>query len=242
MLVLSRKVDEKILFPGICTSVQIVETRPGVVRLGISGPKAILCVREGVPYMMQEEGRFLKAAELAHALGGRLNSTSIGLGLLRKQIAAKRPDEEIMATIERMVAGLEIPQQAVELKPAPKRRHHALLVEDDENQRELIAGLLRMHSYDVDATDSGNDAMHRLMDGKEKPDVVLLDVGLGKGRMDGCEVARSIRANPALNGTKIVMVTGATAPAKVPNVDRWLTKPVKPERLLHEIDSLCSVV
>lgn len=241
MLVVTRKTDERIYFPGINTFVQIVETRPGSVRLGIEGPKMVLCVREGVPFAPQEDGRFLKAAERAHVLGGKLNSTSIGLGLLRKQIEANRPQEEILTTIQRMVAGLEITDAVPVIKQFPKRRPHALLVEDDENQRELVAGLLRLHSFDVDTTDSGNDAIHRLMDVKDKPDIVLLDVGLGKGRMDGCEVARSIRKNPDLNGTKIVMVTGTEAPARVPNVDRWLMKPVKPERLLQEIDQLCSV-
>ncbi len=244
MLVLSRKTNEKLFFPGISTFIQVIETHSGVVRLGITGPKSVVCIREGVSYSPQEEGRLLRTDEVTHNLSGKLNITSIGLGLLKKQILSGKPQEEIMATIERMVANLESQQENTEPEPQPQlqKQHHLLLVEDDKNQRELVAGLLRLHSYEVSATDNGNDALQQLMNNKNKPDVVLLDVGLGYGRMDGCEVARTIRKTSSLDKTKIMMVTGNATPAKVPSVDCWLKKPIKPERLLDEIKTLCVTV
>jgi len=46
MLVLSRKPNEKIVFPAIHTSVQIVAIKPGVVRVGIDAPPDIAVFRE----------------------------------------------------------------------------------------------------------------------------------------------------------------------------------------------------
>lgn len=237
MLVLSRRVDEKLFFPGINASIVVVETKPGQVRLGIEAPASVVCVREEVPVKPEQWNVFLKAKELAHKLGNKINTTSLGLGLLKKQIEAGKPTEDIMKTIERMVRGLEITE---EVPNAPARKKlHALLVEDDENQRELLAGLLRLQSFDVEMAENGSEAMYRLGLGI-KPDVVLLDVGLGEGQMDGCDIARNIRNDHALDRTKIVMVTGTDAPARVPKVDRWLKKPVQPERLIREIEQLCS--
>jgi carbon storage regulator CsrA len=49
MLVLSRRLNEKILFPGFDTTVQIVGIRSGAVRLGIEAPAEVRVLREEVP-------------------------------------------------------------------------------------------------------------------------------------------------------------------------------------------------
>ena len=46
MLVLSRRPDEKIFFPGINITVQVVEVRGGRVRLGIEAPPEVTILRE----------------------------------------------------------------------------------------------------------------------------------------------------------------------------------------------------
>jgi carbon storage regulator CsrA len=48
MLVLSRRVDEKILLPDLETSIQVVHIRGGVVRLGIEAPPEVRVLREEV--------------------------------------------------------------------------------------------------------------------------------------------------------------------------------------------------
>jgi carbon storage regulator CsrA len=45
MLVLARKLHEKILFPGTQTTVQVVEIKRGVVRLGIEAPPDVTILR-----------------------------------------------------------------------------------------------------------------------------------------------------------------------------------------------------
>jgi two-component system, OmpR family, response regulator len=46
MLVLSRRLNEKVVFPGLGVTVQVVSVRPGVVRLGIEAPSEVQVLRE----------------------------------------------------------------------------------------------------------------------------------------------------------------------------------------------------
>jgi carbon storage regulator len=46
MLVLSRRVNEKIVIPDLDITIQVVSIRPGVVRLGIEAPRDVSILRE----------------------------------------------------------------------------------------------------------------------------------------------------------------------------------------------------
>src|SRR3954463_12582464 len=48
MLVLSRRAHEKIVFPAFNTSVEVLEVKPGRVRLGIDAPANVQILREEV--------------------------------------------------------------------------------------------------------------------------------------------------------------------------------------------------
>jgi len=111
-------------------------------------------------------------------------------------------------------------------------------VEDNANERELLAIFLRMAGVDVDTAGDGADALDYLRH-RQRPDVVLLDMVLP--RCDGATTVREIRRDPACAGLKIFAVTGrspddfdlARGPA---GVDRWLQKPLDPGLLLHSLN------
>ncbi len=48
MLVLSRKVGEKVVVPGCDMLIEVIQVRPGVVRLGFVAPEEIVVDREEV--------------------------------------------------------------------------------------------------------------------------------------------------------------------------------------------------
>jgi carbon storage regulator CsrA len=48
MLVLSRRLYERIQFPGLNITVQVVAIKPGVVRIGIEAPPDVRIVREEI--------------------------------------------------------------------------------------------------------------------------------------------------------------------------------------------------
>ncbi len=255
MLVLSRKLHEKILFPGLNIAVQVVAVKPGVVRLGIQAPPEVGVLREELRERAAEwgatetqpgdSGAQSKLREFRHFLRNRLNVAAIGLTLMRRQLQVDQT-QEAQATLANLQEDFQMLQQRLEgdgekARPRPSTRPHpvrrALLVEDDRNERELLAGLLRIAGLDVDTAGDGVAALDYLHT-RGRPDVVLLDMVLP--RCDGPTMLREIRRDPAYAGLKIFAVTGH-APEELlldddPGVDRWFNKPLNPEALLHDLN------
>jgi signal transduction histidine kinase len=88
------------------------------------------------------------------------------------------------------------------IEPLPARR--ILIVDDSRDGGESLAMLLRVLGAEVSLAHSGRKALE-LVD-EYRPDVVLLDIGMPG--MDGYEVARRIRANPANRHISLIALTG----------------------------------
>lgn len=96
MLVLSRRLHQRIVFPGFKASVQIVGVQSGIVRLGIDAPPEVTVLREEVPDRASEWGeappepepvdRLARLRKNNRILRHRLMSCSADLKLLRKQL------------------------------------------------------------------------------------------------------------------------------------------------------------
>ncbi len=78
-----------------------------------------------------------------------------------------------------------------------------LIVDDDPAGQETLAGLLAGQGYELLFAGSGLEALAQA--GKFNPDLMLLDVMMPG--MDGFEVCRNLRANPALADIPVVIVT-----------------------------------
>jgi CheY-like chemotaxis protein len=169
----------------------------------------------------------------------RLDRAAAGLNLLRQQAAAGADVGQAIILVEKEIELLRqqfAAVRAAESGPAGPARK-ALLVEDDGNQRELLAGLLRLSGFAVDTAGDGCDALDHLAC-RGRPDVVLLDMGLP--RCDGVTTARRIRRDPALAGLRIFAVSGHTPEEygldREPQlIDRWFCKPLDPNALLQEL-------
>jgi len=253
MLVLSRRPNEKILFPSISTAVQVLSINRGTVRLGIEAPPEVTILRNELQARSAEWGAPTPLAEpvesrlrkLRHLLRNRLSVTTVGLGLLRQQAQAGLCDD-MERTIAKLEEEMHLFRQRLEIEaaeppsppPTPVRKtRKALLVEDEENERELLAAYLRLAGFAVDTAGDGCDALDRLRAG-EQPDVVLLDMGLP--RCDGATTAREIRRDPACGGLKIFAVSGHSPneyglDRDAGGIDRWFNKPLDPAVLLREL-------
>jgi CheY-like chemotaxis protein len=84
----------------------------------------------------------------------------------------------------------------------PARR--ILIVDDSRDGGESLAILLRVLGAEVALAHSGRDALDCVE--SFKPEVVLLDIGMPG--MDGYEVARRIRSNPANRRLSLIALTG----------------------------------
>ncbi|HLJ94473.1 MAG TPA: response regulator, partial [Gemmataceae bacterium] len=222
MLVLSRRADEKILFPTIQTSIEVLAIKGGVVRLGIEAPPNVIVLREELQARLADQKltatkppeptAAAQFRELRHLLRNRLNIASIGLEVLQQQLQAGHiADAEVtLARIQDEFQSLLQRLEKEERNPSPRPpqplfKSKALLVEDNPNECELLATFLRMSGVDVDTAGDGSDALDYLRS-HDRPDVVLLDMGLP--RCDGATTVREIRRNPAHAGLRIFAVTG----------------------------------
>jgi two-component system chemotaxis response regulator CheY len=115
-----------------------------------------------------------------------------------------------------------------------------LVVDDDPFIRKLVMTTLQdVSSFTLFEAADGEEALARAA--ADPPAVVLLDVDMP--RMDGIEVCRRLRGDPATGAATIVMLTaahgdGVQARAEAAGADLFLTKPFSPLELLRLVDRL----
>lgn len=73
---------------------------------------------------------------------------------------------------------------------------------------------------------------------RERPTVILLDVGMP--RLDGYEVCRALKADPATADTVVIMVTARAQQSDrdlgvAAGADAYLTKPFRPSEILARL-------
>ena len=82
-----------------------------------------------------------------------------------------------------------------------------LVAEDERDIRELLVDILFDAGFDVVVAENGVAALEKV--GQEQPDIVLLDVGMPV--MDGFQVLRELRADPATESMPVVLLTAMPA-------------------------------
>lgn len=90
-----------------------------------------------------------------------------------------------------------------------------LVVEDNDKNLKLVRDLLELHGFRVQAAASGEEAV--ALAAAERPAVALVDIQLPD--MDGTEVLRRLRADPATAGVRVLAVT---AYAMVGDAERFV--------------------
>ncbi|MGD2146354.1 MAG: response regulator, partial [Anaerolineae bacterium] len=114
-----------------------------------------------------------------------------------------------------------------------------LVVDDRPSTAKAMADFLGMAGYEVAVVLDGSEALERIAD--DVPDLVLLDVMMPG--MDGFEVCRRIKGNPATLFLPVVLVTGLKqSEDRLKGVeagaDDFLTKPPDQHELLARVRSL----
>lgn len=124
-------------------------------------------------------------------------------------------------------------------EPAFVRPLNILIADDNVDLTASFAEVLSSYGHQVEVVHDGVAAVQAAR--TRMPDVALLDIGMPG--LDGYEVARQLRADPALRGIHLVAITGwgrdaDREAAQAAGFDRHLLKPVNPEdmlRLLAEV-------
>jgi two-component system alkaline phosphatase synthesis response regulator PhoP len=114
-----------------------------------------------------------------------------------------------------------------------------LIVDDDEDIRELLKYNLERDNHSVRAVENGLRCLEAVA--SEKPDLILLDVMMPE--MDGIEVCEQLKANEAYNSILICFLTARNEDySQIAGLeaggDDYVSKPIKPKVLISRINAL----
>lgn len=262
MLVLSRKPNQKVVFPNLGVTVAVVSIQGNRVKLGIDAPTDVPILREELTEESSSK-RSRRTTIDRHAIRNRLNTVMLSLHVMQQNalIDPHEYDEAINKALSELEllndelstpAAASPPRQSApclsedtvhdELLVTPGSRR-ALVVEDNDHERSLLSAYLKRCGFDVVEAEDGQAAL-RYLENNELPHVVLLDMNMPK--LNGAETVVRIRHTPALRDVRVIGVSGSdNREWKIPigsrGVDRWFQKPVNPETIVKEIDDLVCV-
>jgi DNA-binding response OmpR family regulator len=119
------------------------------------------------------------------------------------------------------------------------KKNRILVVEDEESLLKLESILLSSKGYNVTGVMDGKSALEEVM--AHRPDLVILDIMLPE--IDGFEVCRRIKENPATSTIPVVMLTAKKNSQDVARgaevgANAYLTKPFKSAKVIEVIEEL----
>lgn len=111
-----------------------------------------------------------------------------------------------------------------------------LVVDDEPPIVRLMEFILARQGHQMVVAVNGEEALEKVR--TLNPDLVLLDIMMP--RIDGYEVARTLRADPATQNLPIIMLSAKAQEEDIQKgidvgVNEYITKPFSPEQLVHVV-------
>jgi CheY-like chemotaxis protein len=116
-------------------------------------------------------------------------------------------------------------------------RPRLLIVDDDDEVRQLLAAFLFESGYDVDSAAGGEEALDKLRGDGPLPALVLLDVMMPG--LDGLDVLRVMQSTERLKLVPVLLMTASYLPI-LPAGTRHISKPLDIVKLLSVIQECCA--
>jgi two-component system cell cycle response regulator DivK len=115
-----------------------------------------------------------------------------------------------------------------------------LVVEDQEDNRQILRDLLNNADYEMTEAETGEEAIAAVA--RQRPGLILMDIQLPG--MDGYEATRRIKADPALSSIPIIAVTsyalsGDEDKCREAGCDGYVSKPYSPRSSWQRFVSSC---
>ncbi len=113
-----------------------------------------------------------------------------------------------------------------------------MTVDDSASVRQMVGFTLKKAGFSVIEASDGKDAL-----GKLQGEVHLIVTDLNMPNMDGIELIKNVRKNPAYKFVPIVMLTTESQASKKQEGKQagatgWIVKPFKPDQLLAVVNKL----
>jgi DNA-binding response OmpR family regulator len=114
-----------------------------------------------------------------------------------------------------------------------------LIADDEQNIVISLEFLMKREGFEVLVANDGDEAIKRIR--ADQPDLVLLDVMMPK--KSGFEVCQEVKADPALGGVRILMLTAKGRDTELAKglalgADAYMTKPFSTRELVDKVRSL----
>lgn len=119
-------------------------------------------------------------------------------------------------------------------------KKRVLVIDDEENVLSLITATLGYDQrFEIAVARNGQEALEEA--NRFIPDLVILDMLMPV--MNGTQVCRHLKNNPATAQTKVIMLTALAqeddrGKATKAGADRYITKPFSPTKLLDAVEDM----
>jgi|GEM_PF-2994564 len=215
-------------------------------------PSAVLRVRDNgrgmdpdsIPHIFTlffQDGRTLDRSEGGLGLGLSLVQSLLTLhgGSVEAHSAGLGHGSEFIVRLP-LAAELNLPALPVPLPVAAARSSRILVVDDNPDLANGMTHLLRLKGHQVQTATNGQQAVEMAI--KDRPEVILMDIGLPK--LNGYDACQAIR-HAGLRDTLIVAITGYGQPhdralSQQASFDAHLVKPVDLNTVLDLIERHCA--
>ncbi|WP_028844764.1 response regulator [Thermodesulfovibrio thiophilus] len=111
-----------------------------------------------------------------------------------------------------------------------------LIVDDNDDSRELVKKILKKYAYEIIEAIDGEDAIAKAV--TYRPDLILMDISIPK--IDGYEVTRRLKARPDFKTISIIAFTahamrGDQEKAFASGCDGYISKPINVREFPEQI-------
>ncbi len=116
-----------------------------------------------------------------------------------------------------------------------------LVVDDQPAVRELVSVTLEIGPYQILSAANGDEALEIARDAT--PDLILLDIQMPGGSLDGLDVCRVLKGDPQTRDMFIIMLTAKgqdwdKQAGYEAGADDYFVKPFSPLELMHKVEAV----